>query len=84
MATLAGDADFGPAAVATNAAGDVTLIEATVSGDPQSETARQAIQRLRDKYVPGAFGDAPAAVFVTGATAIGIDDTDLIADYTSR
>ena len=79
---LKADDDFGPATVLTNQAGDLALIETTIIGDPQGEDAREAVLRLREDYVPAAFGSAPAEVLVGGNTAMGIDDTQLIADYT--
>ena len=79
---LTADGDFGPATVSTNEAGDLALIETTIIGDPQGETAREAVLRLREDYVPAAFGSAPAEVLVGGNTAMGIDDTQLISDYT--
>ena len=82
VARIEADDDFGPATVNTNEAGDLALIETTIIGDPQGEDAREAVLRLREDYVPAAFGSAPAEVLVGGNTAMGIDDTQLIADYT--
>ena len=82
VARIEADDDFGPATVKTNEAGDLALIETTIIGDPQGEDAREAVLRLREDYVPAAFGSAPAEVLVGGNTAMGIDDTQLIADYT--
>ena len=79
---LADDGDFGPATVSTNQAGNLALIETTIIGDPQGEAARDAVLRLREDYVPASFGNAPAEVVVGGNTAMGIDDTQLISDYT--
>ena len=45
--------------------------------------ARDAVLRLRDDYVPGVRpAESDARIFVTGATAEGIDGTDLIERYT--
>src|SRR5688572_24855840 len=82
VARIEADDDFGPATVNTNEAGDLALIETTIIGDPQGEEAREAVLRLREDYVPAAFGSAPAEVLVGGNTAMGIDDTQLIEYYT--
>jgi len=79
---LASDPVFGPATVTTNEAGDIALIETTILGDPQGDEARAAVGRIRSDYVASAFGGTPATVLVTGNTALGIDDTQLISDYT--
>ncbi len=38
-----------------NRAGDFALVSAPVKGDPTSKAAVQAIERVRDDYVPAAF-----------------------------
>ena len=82
VTALAADGDFGEATVVTNDAGDLAVIETAIIGDPQGEAARKAVQRLRGDYVPQSFRNLPATVFVGGETAAGIDDTQLISDYT--
>ena len=79
---MAADGRFGAATVVTNEAGDLSVIQTAIIGDPQGDTARQAVLDLRSEMVPTAFAGAPASVYVGGITAAGIDDTDLIADYT--
>ena len=79
---LAADPVFGEATIATNDAHDLAVIETAIIGDPQGDAARDAVKRLRGELVPAAFGSTNANVYVGGATASGIDDTNLISDYT--
>ncbi|MFQ5933008.1 MAG: MMPL family transporter [Dehalococcoidia bacterium] len=71
-----------PLLIPTNVAGDVALISVPVAGDPLDDEAIEAITRLRDSYVPEAFGGADAEVFVTGETAFNMDFFQMAADYT--
>jgi RND superfamily putative drug exporter len=82
LASLANDPVFGEATVVTNDAGNLTVIETAIIGDPQGDSARSAVERLRSDLVPAAFGSTNTNVYVGGATAMGIDDTALISDYT--
>lgn len=82
VAAIEADPVFGEVTVTTNQAGDLALVETTIIGDPQGDTARAAVNRLRDTYVPSALGAANATTYVGGDTAAGMDDTELIADYT--
>ncbi len=75
---IAADADFGASAVSTAPGGDLTLVEIALTGDPAGTEAAAAIERLRDDYVPAAFGSVDAAVYVTGITALDLDYTALI------
>jgi RND superfamily putative drug exporter len=82
IAALGQDPRFGRATVETSPNGTLTLISLPVDGDPQSDEARAAIHDLRDGYIPAAFRGMAAEVNVTGQTAQGIDDTDVIASWT--
>ncbi len=70
------DPNFGPATITVNEAGDLALISAPLAGEPQGDAARTAVTRLRESF---ATGDR---IYVSGATAEGIDDSNVIADYT--
>jgi putative drug exporter of the RND superfamily len=71
-ARLAADDAFGPATV-QQGEGAVTLITAPVLGDSASEQARAAVERLRGRYVPEAFGGSEAEALVGGETASNLD-----------
>ncbi len=49
---------------------------------PRVKSPRLPCKHLRNDLVPAAFGSTNANVYVGGATAAGIDDTNLISDYT--
>ena len=57
-----------------NPAGDLALVSASLRGDPNSKAAVQAVERVRDDYVPDAFPPSSGAqVYVGGATAFNKD-----------
>jgi len=71
---LRADPFLGVPTVTVNPAGDLTLVSAPLRGDPASEEAVAAIERIRDDYVPAAFGEgSPAEVKVGGETAFNVD-----------
>lgn len=72
------DDSFGPATVTTAPGDDLTLVEVALTGDPAGDDATQAIDRLRDDYVPAAFDGVDGEVYVTGATAFNVDYASLI------
>ncbi len=82
LARLRQDPAFGPAEVASNSTADLALIRVPLAGDPQGDGARAAVNRLRHDYVPAAFGQTSARVYVGGATASSMDGTDVLARYT--
>ena len=82
MALLGRDEAFGPANLEANEASDLAVISVPVVGDPHENQALDAIDRLRDEYIPSAFADVEAEALVTGDTAFTADYGDLIASYT--
>jgi putative drug exporter of the RND superfamily len=81
-AVLAGDHEFGsPGTVTVNRAGNFALISAPMAADPSSPTAVASIARIRDQWVPRAFGHAPVQVLVGGAAALNKDFFDLTVQY---
>ena len=76
-ARLANDADFGPSSLQIGDDGGVALVAVPAVGDSQSERAIDAVNRVRDEYVPASFGGIAASVFVGGQTAETIDFTTL-------
>jgi RND superfamily putative drug exporter len=78
---LAKDPAFGPSRVETNAAEDLALVSAPTAGDPSSEASVQAVERLRDRYVPAAFAGTDVNVLVGGDTAWNKDGFDIIERY---
>ena len=79
---LAQDSVFGAATYETNADGTVGLLSVQMAVDPYLDEANRAIERLREDYVPQAFGDVPANVYVTGLTAVNLDSINVTSTYT--
>ncbi len=84
-AAMADDPSFGaPQPVQTSADNSITLVRFPMAGeatDAQSEAAVEAIGRLRDTYIPQAFGPN-SGVLVGGDTAFVKDFFDISARYT--
>jgi putative drug exporter of the RND superfamily len=82
-ALLAADRGFGPSTVEVNDARDLSLVSASVTGDPSGAAAVDAVTRIRQDHVPQAFpAGTPAEVLVGGETAFNKDFFDLTATYT--
>jgi uncharacterized membrane protein YdfJ with MMPL/SSD domain len=84
-AAVANDTAFAkPQPAQTSQDGAVTLVQIPFAGaatDSQSEAAVDAITRLRDDYVPQAFGE-DSSVLVGGDTALTKDFFDISNFYT--
>jgi putative drug exporter of the RND superfamily len=82
-ALLAADRGFGPSTVQVNDARDLSVVSASVTGDPSGPAAVDAVTRIREDYVPRAFpAGTPAEVLVGGETAGNKDFFDLTDAYT--
>ncbi len=73
QSAMKSDGRFGPAQVAVNEAGDLTLITTTLAGDPAGDAAQSMVKTLRSDIVPQAVGDGGTRVYVTGNTAGVVD-----------
>lgn len=68
------DGFFGPSQLEVSPAGDLAVVSVPLRGDPNSEAAVQALERVHDDYVPKAFPAASGAeVLVGGDTAFNRD-----------
>jgi RND superfamily putative drug exporter len=56
-------------------------IEALLAGDSRDERAYDAVERLREQYVPASFEGVDARVLVTGETAESIDYFALVRHW---
>ena len=61
--------------------GDAGYVSIFVNGDATSPDAMSALRRLRADYIPQAFGDTRADVFVGGGTASTVDYIDTMNTY---
>jgi RND superfamily putative drug exporter len=68
--------------VESNQAQDLSVVTLSLTMDPNSEAAEDAVRRLRDEHVPAAFAGAPAEVFVGGVTALNVDFFASLEKYT--
>ncbi len=80
-ALIESDDFLGAAQLETNGAGDLALLTVAMPGDFSSTESREALDRLRDNYIPAAFDGVAAQVFVGGPTAETVDSVQLQRDY---
>ena len=81
-AALADDPIFGPVTTEVNEAGDLEVVSVLIAADPFEDAAYDAIDRLRDDYLPAAFAGVDADVLVGGESAVADDVFATIAKYT--
>jgi RND superfamily putative drug exporter len=82
VATLARNAQYGPATLETNEAGDLTLITVPLVTEASAPESYAAVKALRGDILPAAFGGTSAATYVSGDTAFNADFNSLIDRYT--
>jgi RND superfamily putative drug exporter len=75
------DEFFGASEIETNASGDLALLTVAMPGDFSSSESKSALERLRDDYIPAAFDDGSAEIFVGGPTAETVDSVQTQRDY---
>ncbi len=68
--------------VTVSPANDIAVVSVALPGDISSDAAIDAMKRIRTGFVPAAFGDVDAQVYVGGPTAGNSDFFDLVRDYT--
>ena len=74
QAAVASDAGFaGESRIQNNQDYDMVLITVPTSDLPESESAREAVWRLRTEYIPELFEDTGVDVLVTGGSALAAD-----------
>jgi RND superfamily putative drug exporter len=81
MDALVADGSFSTPGVEQNDAGDLAVVSVAVNADPDSRVAHDAVNRVRDDYVPAAFAGSDASVYVTGQTAEAQDLLGLLSTY---
>jgi RND superfamily putative drug exporter len=69
------------AAQRQDAAGRTSVLTVPMDGDAEDPRVQDAVRRLRQHYIPAAFGDAPARALVAGNAAGYLDFFRLAADY---
>jgi RND superfamily putative drug exporter len=81
QASLAEDEAFGPTEVATNPAGDLTLVSVPVADEASGDLSIAKVRELRADLIPAAFAGSGASVYVTGETAGNVDYMDIVDGY---
>ncbi len=71
-----------PSGLVVNPTGDLALLSVAPPGESSARPAVEAVEALRDEYIPAAFEGVPAEVFVGGQTALAIDIFDIVDTYT--
>jgi RND superfamily putative drug exporter len=79
---LAQDSMYGPATVTTSPDGALTIVEAPMSVDSESQAAYDGISHLRADTIPAAFGGFEKNVYVTGDSAGTLDFNNIMDTYT--
>jgi RND superfamily putative drug exporter len=78
---VANDPIFGPTQFQENQSGDLGLLSIQLAADPNTLEATDAIEQLRNDYIPQAFRGVDAEVLVGGLAAENLDGFDLTAHY---
>ncbi|HEY5473478.1 MAG TPA: MMPL family transporter, partial [Candidatus Limnocylindrales bacterium] len=78
---LAADSAFGPVQSQTAKSGTLALLSMPVNGDSVGNLALSKVRELRSTYVPQAFANSGAKVYVTGQTAGNVDYIDIVNHY---
>ena len=79
--SVEGDSFLGDAKVEANQAGDLVLVSIAMPGDFSSNDSKDALQRLRNDYIPAAFDGVTADVSVGGPTAESVDSVETQKQY---
>ena len=80
-ASLDEDEFFGASEIETNESGDLALLAVVMPGDFSDDESKSALKRLRNDYIPAAFDDETADIFVGGPTADSVDSVQTQEDY---
>ena len=72
-ASIEADSSFVPVSLDRYPNADLSVVSVRLSGDPWGKEAMDAIDRLRNDYIPEAFAGVPAEALVTGETAEMVD-----------
>ena len=80
-ASLDEDEFFGTSELETNESADLALLTVAMPGDFSSVESESALKRLRNDFIPAAFDDETADVFVGGPTAETVDDIEKQKDF---
>ncbi len=78
---LAKDDLYGPANLIENPKNNYAYLEVPIISHSDYDKSVQAVEKIRNDYVPEAFSGSTVDVFVTGPTAGSLDFTDIVYEY---
>jgi putative drug exporter of the RND superfamily len=81
MESLASNQAFGTASLEIAPGNDLAVISVPLGTDANADASFATVETLRSEIIPEAFGDAPATVLITGATATIDDFNTILSDY---
>ncbi len=80
-ARLAEDSRFGEASLEINEANDLAALVVPLAGDATSKATTEAVEELREDFIPDAFRGVQAGVYVGGPSADDIDMNNVARRY---
>jgi RND superfamily putative drug exporter len=80
-AAVANEPVLGATSFESNRAGDLGLLSFQLGADAFSDEAVDTVDRLRNQYIPAAFGGTDTDVYVTGLAAVSLDQYELTDRY---
>ena len=81
LVRLEADPSFGAVTTVTSEQNDLVRIDIALTGEGESDQATDAVNRLRNEYIPTLFDPIATEAWVTGDTASMIDVIDLARTY---
>ena len=82
QAAVSSEPVLGLATFEANEAGDLGLLSFQLAADAFADESVDTVNRLRNEYIPVAFGRVDADVYVTGLSAVNLDQFELTSQYT--
>ena len=82
QAAVSNEPVLGLATFEANEAGDLGLLSFQLAADAFADQSVDTVDRLRNEYIPVAFGRVDADVYVTGLSAVNLDQFELTSQYT--
>jgi RND superfamily putative drug exporter len=79
---LATDPTFAATQVVPYPDKNMTIIYASLTGDPNAKKTMDSVSRLRSEIIPEAFEGSPVEVMVTGETSFMLDYNQITNEYT--
>ncbi|MCH8135250.1 MAG: MMPL family transporter [Proteobacteria bacterium] len=79
--SIANDPFYGDVAVTVSPNNDLVVISAVMQGDSSGDLAAESVERLRDQFIPNAFDQSVATVYVGGEAAFAVDAVNQMSTW---